>query len=75
VSLSASPTSSATGEEWSGEVKLTIKDDGRGFSLQNEHSGHMGLSIIRERAASINAAVSIDSQPGLGTELTLEWHN
>ena len=45
------------------------------MTLQNEHSEHMGLSIIRERAALINAAINIDSQPGGGTQLTLVWHN
>jgi len=75
VSLSATPASSETAEVWKGEVKLVIKDDGRGFSLQNDHTEHMGLSIIRERAASINAVVSIDSQLGHGTKLTLGWQN
>ena len=75
MSLSAPPASSEAGEAWSGEVKLVIKDDGQGFSFQNEHSEHMGLSIIRERAAAINATVNIDSQTGSGTQLTLVWHN
>jgi signal transduction histidine kinase len=75
VSLSATPASSAAGDVWKGEVKLSIKDNGRGFSLQDKRSEHMGLSIIRERAASINAAVNIDSQPGDGTQLTLIWQN
>ena len=75
VSLSATPASSEPGDVWEGEVKLVIKDNGRGFSLQNEHAEHMGLSIIRERAALINARVSIDSQSGLGTVLTLVWNN
>jgi signal transduction histidine kinase len=75
VSLNATPPSPVAGEPWRGEVKLVIKDDGRGFSLQGEHNEHMGLSIIRERAAAINAVVNISSQLGGGTELTLVWHN
>jgi signal transduction histidine kinase len=75
VSLNATPAGSEAGESWTGEVKLVIKDDGRGFSIQDEHTAHMGLSIMRERAASINAALDIHSQLGGGTQLTLVWHN
>jgi signal transduction histidine kinase len=75
VSLSANPPISGTGAEWKGEVRLVIKDDGKGFSIQDEHTAHMGLSIMRERAALINAELTIDSQLGAGTQLTLVWHN
>ena len=75
VSLSATAYESRKKEEWRGEVILSIKDDGQGFSLQDWYSEQMGISIIRERAASINAKVSINSQPGHGTELTIVWHN
>jgi signal transduction histidine kinase len=74
VSLNGFPTVSEANEPWQGEINLVIKDDGRGFSLQESNPG-MGLSIIRERAASINATVDIISHPGGGTELTLVWHN
>ena len=75
VSLSATAYESRKREEWRGEVILSIKDDGQGFSLQESNSERMGISFIRERVASINAKVSINSQPGHGTELTLVWHN
>jgi len=74
VSLSATPDLTDTGDGWRGEVKLVIKDDGRGFSTPDSSHEHMGMSIIRERAAAINAAVIINSKPGSGTELTLVWH-
>jgi signal transduction histidine kinase len=73
VYLYANHDSAWSGDVWKGEVKLVIKDDGRGFPVQDAHLGHMGLSIIRERAAAINAEISIMSQPGQGTELTLVW--
>lgn len=73
VSLQATPPSSVTGEEWRGEVRLVIKDNGRGFSVQDENTDHMGIGIMRERAASIDATFTIDSQPGFGTQLTLVW--
>jgi signal transduction histidine kinase len=75
VTLSGTPASPKAGEPWRGEVKLVIQDNGRGFSVQDKSTGHMGFSIMRERAALINAALSIDSQPGHGTLLTLVWHN
>ena len=74
VSLSATPDNTEPGDGWRGEVKLVIKDDGKGFSTPDSTHEHMGMSIIRERAAAINAAVIINSKPGSGTELTLVWH-
>ncbi len=75
VSLSTSPDPSETAEEQAWEVKMVIKDDGKGFSTQEGYQEHMGMSIIRERAAAINASVDIKSSPGQGTELSLVWHN
>ena len=75
VSLSATPSVSIPAGEWRGEVKLVIHDDGSGFSLQNGSPEHLGLGIMRERAAAIHAALDIDSQPGKGTQLTLVWYN
>jgi signal transduction histidine kinase len=73
--LSAAQDPSTIGEEWRGEVKLVIEDDGVGFTIQDITTEHMGMSIIRERAAAINATISVNSQPGHGTVLILTWHN
>lgn len=54
-------------------VELTIRDDGRGFDLGSSPSDHLGLSIMQERAASIAAAIQIDSAPGKGTRITTQW--
>lgn len=75
VSLNATRDDTATGNGWQGEIKLVIRDNGKGFSAQDGLTEHMGMGIIRERAAAINATVSIDSQQGLGTELSLVWHS
>ncbi len=75
VSLSTSPDPFDTGEAQGGVVRMVIKDDGKGFSTQEGYQEHMGMSIIRERAAAINASVDIKSSPGQGTELSLVWHN
>ena len=75
VSLSVATAKVEPGEVLSEEILMVIKDNGRGFSTQEGYTEHMGMSIIRERAATINASVSINSQPGFGTELILVWHN
>ena len=57
------------GVPWSVEVR----DDGRGFDHAGAPPGemHVGLRIMRERAARIGAQVTIDSVPGAGTCVTL----
>ena len=75
VSLSTSPDPSVRDEELSWEVRMLIIDDGKGFSIQEGFQEHMGMSIIRERAAAINASLEIISSPGQGTQLNLVWHN
>jgi PAS domain S-box-containing protein len=56
-------------------VKLTIQDDGVGFSPGDRGATHLGLSIMRERAAAIQANLTIESQPGYGTQMTLIWNS
>jgi len=49
---------------------LTIRDDGTGFDRQAAgRSGGMGLRGMAERAARINARLSIQTRPGAGTVL------
>ncbi len=59
--------------ERSGEaVELIIKDDGKGFSLEEiEESppGYHGLNIIKERAESLGGNLNISTAPGEGTAL------
>lgn len=54
-------------------VELRIRDDGRGFDPQQTPPGHYGLSMMRERAAAMEAKLSITSQPGKGTEIVIRW--
>lgn len=56
-----------------GSVELHIRDDGRGFDPTQIPSGHYGLSIMRERAKAIGAALSVASQPGHGTDIAIHW--
>ncbi len=52
-----------------GSVELQIIDDGHGFELDSVPGDHLGLRIMRERAASIGAALEIASRPGEGTRI------
>jgi signal transduction histidine kinase len=59
-------------------ITLTIGDDGRGFdsnSDSDEKTTQFGLRTMRERAETIGALFSVDSEPGAGTrvEVILEW--
>ena len=55
-------------------VSLTIQDDGQGFNSEDVPAGHLGLGIMTERAEAIGAVLLLESQPGEGTVLRLEWH-
>lgn len=52
-------------------AELYIGDDGTGFDLDEIPHGHLGLTIMRERAESVGAALSIDTQLGRGTTIRL----
>ncbi len=55
-------------------IELSLRDDGLGFDPgQATTSGHYGLSMMRERAEAVGARLSITSQPGHGTKLTIHW--
>lgn len=54
-------------------VELRIRDDGKGFDLEQTVSGHYGLGMMRERAEAVGALLTVTSQPGHGTELVMHW--
>jgi signal transduction histidine kinase len=53
-------------------VVLTVEDDGRGYSLAQVPRGGLGLVGMRERVASVNGALEVESKDGAGTRLTVE---
>jgi signal transduction histidine kinase len=57
----------------SGRVRLEIADDGVGFDPELPRPGHYGLRGIQEQAALINGRMMLNSQPGQGTRLVLEF--
>jgi two-component system nitrate/nitrite sensor histidine kinase NarQ len=52
---------------------MSIRDDGQGFDITQTTFGHYGLSMMQERAEGVGAQLSIMTQPGHGTELTIRW--
>ena len=53
-------------------VTVRIKDEGRGFDIENTGNSGSGLSIMRERAILLGGTFSLSSTPGKGTEITVE---
>jgi two-component system nitrate/nitrite sensor histidine kinase NarX len=58
---------------FSQSVFMSIRDNGRGFDPGSVIGEHLGLGIMRERAASMHITLSIISKPGAGTEISLHW--
>ncbi len=54
-------------------VRLQVRDDGRGFDVQAIPPNHLGVEIMRERAEAVGAALTIESEPGSGTEVRMAW--
>ncbi|HEY0955746.1 MAG TPA: ATP-binding protein, partial [Roseateles sp.] len=51
--------------------QIEVRDDGCGFDAEAgaPDDSHVGLRIMRERAAKVGAAVELDSRPGAGTRV------
>ena len=56
-------------------TELRIHDDGQGFDIDQKVSGHYGLKMMEERTEGVGARLTVTSQPGHGTELTIRWTN
>jgi signal transduction histidine kinase len=57
---------------------MTIIDDGIGFDLTQVGSrttGGLGLSGMRERVELVSGILTLKSEPGCGTQLSLECDN
>ncbi len=53
---------------------LRVLDDGAGFDVSEAStSGRFGLVSMRERAAAIGASFDIESEPGVGTSVSVQW--
>jgi signal transduction histidine kinase len=54
-------------------VILSVRDDGAGFELGQATPNNLGLRIMRERSQAIGATLTVDSEPGEGTEVIVIW--
>jgi signal transduction histidine kinase len=57
--------------EYAGKLLLTIRDDGRGFSLEEADENRHGKKNISHRVEMIGGRISFDSEPGQGTCVNL----
>ncbi len=69
VKHSASDSVSVTVTEGPGQVILEVRDEGVGFDPDREYSGHLGLDLLRSRAAEVGGRATIRSRPGEGTSV------
>ena len=65
------------GTEEGGQLRFSVRDDGRGFDPKRHpgpREGHFGLAGMHERLSAMSGSYSIDSTPGKGTRVcvTLE---
>lgn len=55
-------------------VHVTVADDGRGFDASEVPAERLGLRVsIRERLAKVGGRATVESAPGAGTTVTIEW--
>lgn len=52
-------------------VTLTVEDNGRGFSPNEQFTGHLGLVSMRERAIEAGATATLEAAPGAGCKITI----
>lgn len=56
------------------QIKITIKDYGRGFRLSRISRNRLGLRLsIIGRVEAVGGVAKIASSPGIGTEVSLSW--
>lgn len=68
-------TVSIQGRVDDGRAILEVRDDGRGFDVEQAGSGiaqgHLGLAAMRQRASLVGGDLQVRSQIGAGTTVTL----
>ncbi len=57
-------------QEKENSLCVDIRDDGTGF-IETELKKHFGLKSMRERTESMDGEIIIESQPGVGTHISL----
>jgi signal transduction histidine kinase len=58
--------------KWSAtQVELSIRDDGKGFDLSKDTTGHYGLRFMRERTEMLKGSFQVKAEPGVGTQIII----
>lgn len=64
------------GDAADGRGRLLVEDDGAGFASQKDRTdvrGHIGMRLLRDRAEALRGQLQIESEPGEGTRVLLEF--
>ena len=54
-------------------ASLLVHDDGCGFEYTGIGATHLGLRIMHERTEEVGATIQIESTPGQGTDVLVNW--
>jgi len=65
-------TISIAGVDTGAGIEITVRDDGAGFDPQAVQGGR-GLKNLARRAREIGAELAIDSAPGAGARVVVQW--
>ena len=57
-----------------GDVVVTVDDDGRGFTFEASKPHHYGLAIMQERAYCLGGSIEVLPRRGGGTRVRLLFH-
>ena len=60
-------------EVTNGKARVTVRDDGSGFDTTTPRAGHHGLAGMQFRAESLGGSMHIESAPGKGTMVSIEF--
>jgi signal transduction histidine kinase len=55
-------------------LRLTVKDNGRGFNVKNASQHRNGLRTMAERVKELKGNIEINSSPDEGTEIEINCH-
>lgn len=60
-----------------GDLTVTVGDEGQGFSSHDEQAAraahHIGLELLRRRVREVGGRLRIDSRPGAGTRIRVRF--
>jgi len=58
---------------YNNQLCITVEDNGNGMPAHTARVDGMGLKTIRDRVQSLNGDLHIDSKPGVGTSIHIEF--